>query len=1219
MFVLGSAFALSAGMFIRHRFALVTTVLVSTSATWSPYAGHVRAATAVPPLPPPTGAIVNVSTEPQLQAAIQQLASNTTILIAPGTYQLTSTLYINGTYTNVAIRGSVDDRDSVVLKGPGMSVAAYGQAPYGIWTGGNVQGVTIANLTIRDFYYHPIIFNAGTQRPRVYNVHLIDAGQQFLKSNPDGAGGGVNDGIVEYSVIEYTTTARDPYVNGVDVHTGANWIIRDNVFRNLVAPPGGLAGPALLMWNHSSNTLTERNLFINCARGISYGLQVAGFDHSGGIIRNNMISRGAGQSGDVGIMVADSPNTQVLNNTVYLSGTYGTPIEYRFAGTQNVVIGNNLLDGAIWARDGATGTEAANLAGAQASMFVNAAGGDLHLVSSATSAIDRGLNSVAVTSDFDGQARPQGMAYDIGADEFGATAITYYIVGRVVDVNGAAVASTSVALSGSQSRTATTDANGAFSFASLAAGGTYTVTPSKSGYTFTPTDTFFSALGANQIANFTAVAAAPAPPPSVPLAVDVVASGDQTNASNRTLKTNNFSTAAASELLLAFVSADDSPTGGTVVSSVAAGGLTWQLVRRTNAQVGTAEIWRAFAPARLSNVSVTATLSAAQAGSITVVTFTGADASGSNGSGAIGATGSGSAAAGAPTATLTTTRNNSWVFGVGNDWDHPVARTLGPNQTMVHQYMPSVGDTYWVQRMASATAASGTSVTINDTAPTADRYNLTIVEVLPASGAASPPSLPPPATPAPPSVNLTAPASGATYTAPASMTVSASATANGGATIAKVDFFAGTTAIGSGTTAPYSIAWSGVAAASYSLTAVATDSLGASTRSAPVTITVNAPATPPPPPPPGGTPSTLPLVQQSSLQYLGSFAVPSATLGSTYGFNAAGTGGLGTYAVAFNPARKSIFLGGHPYEQRVAELAIPASLTGTPTATALQNLIDPLEGKLGSINPTDPNSKVIGSALVYNNQLFIGAFSYYDGAGTQTRSEFSRPLDLSTKGQVIGPVKIGDRYPGWVDKYATLIPSEWQAAFGGPALAGGTLGAINSLQSWGPSATVFDPAQVNTSTNVAGVTVLGYPYGTPLADTMTGNQYLSQADFITGMVFPSGTRSVLFFGRHGLGNYCYGTGGTAGDCYDPDDNSKGIHSYPYRSQVWAYDANDLAAVKAGQKQPYQVMPYAVWPLDASFQDIQGVAYDPAAQRLYVSQVYADNTRPLIRVYQIVVQ
>ncbi len=37
--------------------------------------------------------------------------------------------------------------------------------------------------------------------------------------------------------------------------------------------------------------------------------------------------------------------------------------------------------------------------------------------------------------------------------------------------------------------------------------------------------------------------------------------------------------------------------------------------------------------------------------------------------GLIGATGSGNAGSGAPTASLVTTRNNSWIFGVGNDWD----------------------------------------------------------------------------------------------------------------------------------------------------------------------------------------------------------------------------------------------------------------------------------------------------------------------------------------------------------------------------------------------------------------------------------------------------------------------------------------------------------------------------------------------------------------------
>ena len=123
-----------------------------------------------------------------------------------------------------------------------------------------------------------------------------------------------------------------------------------------------------------------------------------------------------------------------------------------------------------------------------------------------------------------------------------------------------------------------------------------------------------------------------------------------------------------------------------------------------------------------------ATLSKSVAGSLTVMTFTGVDPTGS-GSGAIGAIASANAASGAPTASLTTTRANSWVLGVGTDWDNAISRTLGAGQTLVHQYLAPVGDTYWVQRQTATTPASGTLVTINDTAPTTDRYNLSIVEV----------------------------------------------------------------------------------------------------------------------------------------------------------------------------------------------------------------------------------------------------------------------------------------------------------------------------------------------------------------------------------------------------------------------------------------------------------------------------------------------------------
>ena len=209
------------------------------------------------------------------------------------------------------------------------------------------------------------------------------------------------------------------------------------------------------------------------------------------------------------------------------------------------------------------------------------------------------------------------------------------------------------------------------------------------------------------------------------IATDAVLSADKSNASTN-VSTAAFSTASGNELLLAFVSADAN-SAGVNVSSVTGAGLTWQLVRRANAQLGTAEIWRAYSVAALSNVTVRANLSQSVAASITVVTFTGTDPATP-----IGNSAAASAASGAPSASLTTSRDGSWVFGVGTDWDRPVSRTVGSGQTMVHQFMPTVGDTYWVQRQNAPTPASGTQVFINDTAPTNDRYNLSIVEVLPA-------------------------------------------------------------------------------------------------------------------------------------------------------------------------------------------------------------------------------------------------------------------------------------------------------------------------------------------------------------------------------------------------------------------------------------------------------------------------------------------------------
>jgi hypothetical protein len=88
-----------------------------------------------------------------------------------------------------------------------------------------------------------------------------------------------------------------------------------------------------------------------------------------------------------------------------------------------------------------------------------------------------------------------------------------------------------------------------------------------------------------------------------------------------------------------------------------------------------------------------------------------------------------------------------------------------------------------------------------------------------------------------PAVTLTQPTDGATFSAPATVNLSATASDTDG-TVTKIEFFNGTTKLGEDTTAPYSFTWSGVPAGNYTLTARATDDVGGTATSAASRITV---------------------------------------------------------------------------------------------------------------------------------------------------------------------------------------------------------------------------------------------------------------------------------------------------------------------------------------------------------------------------------------------
>jgi Bacterial Ig-like domain (group 3) len=192
-----------------------------------------------------------------------------------------------------------------------------------------------------------------------------------------------------------------------------------------------------------------------------------------------------------------------------------------------------------------------------------------------------------------------------------------------------------------------------------------------------------------------------------------------------TVTTSPFSTTdpPGARLLVAFTSSDGPKARQS--TTVSGGGLTWTLAERANTKGGTAEIWTAYSAGPLLQASITSTPKfPGYDQSLTVLAFTRASG--------VGAGATASRAGGAPTVSLTTTQPGSQVFAVGEDYNGAIGRTLGPGQNLVSQWVDTPpGETFWTQE-GGISAQAGTPVTMNDTAPSGDTWNLAAIEVLPA-------------------------------------------------------------------------------------------------------------------------------------------------------------------------------------------------------------------------------------------------------------------------------------------------------------------------------------------------------------------------------------------------------------------------------------------------------------------------------------------------------
>jgi hypothetical protein len=356
----------------------------------------------------------------ELERAAGRVEPDTTILLEDGEYALDDTIDLS--VPGTVLRSQSGDRARVTIRGHGMGGGV------GVALSVSAADVTIADLTVSDVSRHGIQIRGERQASRavVHNVHIIDAGEQLLKGSVDREPPFADDGLVACSRFEYRDTAPSDYTDGVDLIAVRGWVIRDNTFVRIRGPQdqGYVAGPAILVWGNSQDTVVERNVIIDSFRGIAIGL-VPGtadyarnsnreFDHQRGVVRNNVICNMASWA-DEAIEASASTDFLIEHNTVMTAGTntdWSIGVRYPVS---SGVVRNNLTSSRLMQRDGAQPELTGNVTDATPAWFVNADSCDLHLTSAAVGAIDAAVPTDD-REDFDGLTAV-GLS-DVGAFEF---------------------------------------------------------------------------------------------------------------------------------------------------------------------------------------------------------------------------------------------------------------------------------------------------------------------------------------------------------------------------------------------------------------------------------------------------------------------------------------------------------------------------------------------------------------------------------------------------------------------------------------------------------------------------------------------------------------------------------------------------------------------------------------------------------------------------------
>lgn len=378
-----------------------------------------------PALPAPQGKIVRVASSDELLAAAEHAEPDTTILIENGEYKMPRPIVLQDR-RNLVLRSAAGDPRKVTLAGKGWSVDSKNDDILHI---GRCDGITIAALTFADCRSYGIKVEAenGPKNVHIVGCRFRDIGVRAIKgsagSDPEIR---ARKGSVRFCHFENTKVPpadwlfSGDYIAAIDMMALDEWTFSDNFFHNIKGRNGG-GRAAIFIWVRSRQVKVERNLIVDCDRGIAFGNPGQSTANNPGetlsyvsdsIVQNNMISGGA----DCGIELWHAQGIQLLHNTIWRPERNWNRGIRIGAGTARAKIINNLVHGKIQ-EEGGEAELSHNFAGRLDSYFTDAASGNLALTPTAREAIGRGRALPEVAADIRGKSRREQP--DLGAWEWG--------------------------------------------------------------------------------------------------------------------------------------------------------------------------------------------------------------------------------------------------------------------------------------------------------------------------------------------------------------------------------------------------------------------------------------------------------------------------------------------------------------------------------------------------------------------------------------------------------------------------------------------------------------------------------------------------------------------------------------------------------------------------------------------------------------------------------